>query len=92
MTAKDGKEGLNIFDSKYGEIGLIITDMIMPEMGGIELSREIKQRKPSVRILGITGYDFSAKKEDIINAGIEEMLQKPFNLGKLAKTVVRIMG
>ncbi len=92
LTAKDGKEGLNIFDGKYGEIGLIITDMIMPEMGGIELSREIKRKKPSVRILGITGYDFSAKKEEIINAGIEEMLQKPFNLEELAQTVANALG
>ncbi len=82
-----GKEALNIFECQCDEIGLVITDMIMPEMGGMELSREIKQRKPSVKILGITGYDFCAKKEDLLEAGIEAIIQKPFNMEKLAQAV-----
>ena len=87
LTAKNGKEALNIFECQCDEIGLVITDMIMPEMGGMELSREIKQRKPSVKILGITGYDFCAKKEDLLEAGIEAIIQKPFNMEKLAQAV-----
>jgi PAS domain S-box-containing protein len=90
MTAPNGKEALKIFEEHRDEIGLVITDMVMPEMAGLELSRALKQRKPMIKIIALSGYAIAERKE-LIEAGILELIKKPFQLQTLAKAVKRAL-
>lgn len=74
--AADGKEGLGkISDNAYD---LVITDIIMPEMEGIEMIMEAKKQRPGIKIIAISGgkpyYLYLAKK-----LGIEGVFTKPLN-------------
>ena len=55
LTAINGKDALSIFKDNQNDIKLVITDLVMPEMGGIELSKMVKATNPSVKIIALSG-------------------------------------
>ncbi|MEE9617186.1 MAG: PAS domain S-box protein, partial [Anaerolineae bacterium] len=65
-------------------IDLVLTDIVMPGMGGRELMRELRKIDPHLKGLGVTGY---AVKEDLREEGIVDVLRKPFDVGALAEVV-----
>ncbi len=85
LEAGDGLEALHAVDAEPGPIHLVITDMVMPRMGGLELAAEIRRRRNDVRVLYISGYT-----DDTIQAGVAngpEFLPKPFTPEVLARKV-----
>jgi PAS domain S-box-containing protein len=90
MTAENGKEALKIFEEHPDEIGLVITDMVMPEMAGLELSKALKERDPKIKIIALSGYAI-AEKRDLNEAGIIELIKKPFPMQVLAQAVKRAL-
>jgi two-component system, cell cycle sensor histidine kinase and response regulator CckA len=83
LEASDGQEGLEVFERTANQVDLVITDLIMPRLGGAELGRLIKQRRPETKILYVTGY---SGESPIVEAG-GTLLQKPFTPEALARKV-----
>ena len=83
LEASDGQEGLEVFERQANQIDLVITDLIMPRLGGAELGRLVKQRRPETKILYVTGY---SGESPIVEAS-GRLLQKPFTPEALAKKV-----
>jgi CheY-like chemotaxis protein len=73
-------------DSRFD---LVITDVVMPEMTGVELAREVGARHPGLRILFVTGYVGDAGSVDEL-AGAE-LLRKPFTVAQLAGAIDRAL-
>jgi len=85
LTASDGVEALDLF--LQHTLDLIITDIRMPVMDGIELLRRVKERNPDQEIIVVTGY---AELETSVNAlrlGASNYLMKPINLNELSMAV-----
>ena len=85
VQAGDGEEALRIFDR--GEIDVILTDVMMPKMDGIELLRRLKEKEPTLVVIVMTGF---AEKDVILNAlkaDADDFISKPLNLLQL-KTAV----
>ncbi len=83
--AGDGDEALKIFQKE--EIDVILTDVMMPKMGGIELLKRLKEIEPTVVVIIMTGF---AEKDIILNAlkaDADDFISKPLNLLQL-KTAV----
>lgn len=78
ISASDGMEALKLFEIKKNEIDLCITDVVMPEMDGIELSKELKKRKSTVKVIALSGYPLGIGEEEFKEAGVVELIQKPF--------------
>ena len=93
LEAPNGEEALIIAeDIKSGSIDLLITDVVMPKMGGKELSVQIGKIHPDIKILFISGYtDNSIIRQGILNRGIS-FLQKPFTPAGLLQKVNEILG
>lgn len=72
-TARNGVEAL--FKSKKVHHDLIIIDMNLPDMLGNQLANQIKEEKPNIKIIMITGY--SSYMEELDELNIDEMLMKP---------------
>ena len=87
LTAVNGVDALKIYEKNKASIKLIITDLVMPELGGVEMSRIIKARNPSVKIMAITGYPLGSEWGDLYKAGITECIQKPFEQQTLIQAV-----
>jgi signal transduction histidine kinase len=90
ISAKDGNEALKIFGEKSDSINLVISDIIMPEINGVQLAKEILKIKPKTSFLFMSGYtDGAIKNLNLNEAGIP-FIQKPFTAKALAEAVKRI--
>jgi two-component system cell cycle sensor histidine kinase/response regulator CckA len=87
LEASNGREALRIAQEFDGEIHLILTDVVMPEMGGPELVVQIRQVRPAAKVLFVSGY----AREDIVQHGLLDsnsaLLLKPFTPESLARKV-----
>ncbi|NJD57092.1 MAG: response regulator [Nitrospirae bacterium] len=91
FTAENGKEALEVYEKNKNSIRLIITDLVMPELDGVGMSRIIKAKNPSVKILAISGYPLGSDWKDLYNAGITECIQKPFERNTLIRMVCDLL-
>ncbi|TAN40204.1 MAG: response regulator [Nitrospirae bacterium] len=92
LIASNGKDALRKFEGQLDEIKLVITDLVMPEMGGLEISRLLISRKPSLKVIALSGYPLGSDQADIKEAGITEFIEKPFQVQTLADAVYRALG
>jgi two-component system sensor histidine kinase/response regulator len=85
LQAGDGEEALKVF--RKGEVDVILTDVMMPKMGGIDLLKHLKEIEPTIVVIVMTGF---AEKDIILNAlkaDADDFITKPLNLLQL-KTAV----
>ncbi|HUU42016.1 MAG TPA: response regulator [Desulfatiglandales bacterium] len=80
--AENGIEALSLIENK--QYDLIITDYIMPEMDGLELTRRVKEKYPSIPILILTAEGF---KDDFLRSGATACVVKPFDINELKKII-----
>lgn len=90
-TACNGKEAYDLCRSMEKPVDLIITDVIMPQMGGIELYEHLNELWPGVKVIYMSGYaPTSIAHRKIFDPG-KIYIQKPFNPKELAQTVREIL-
>jgi len=82
IACSSGAEALALFDSM--EFDLVISDVIMPEMTGPEMVREIKSRRDDIAVLFVTGYVGEGEGDDLIGY---DLLRKPFTVNTLSNAV-----
>jgi signal transduction histidine kinase/CheY-like chemotaxis protein len=87
LTASHGEEALEVYRKTKEKIDLVITDLVMPGIGGRQLIRELMRENPNLRALAITGHVMQADREALRDAGFLDVIYKPFDAGRLAKTV-----
>lgn len=87
LSAKDGRAGLDLFIRHHDAIQVVLSDLVMPEMGGMELCREIQRLSPSTCVLIMTGYP--VERESLVSTEPEVIgwLQKPFTVKQLTEAV-----
>lgn len=88
--AANGVEALNIIEKSENNIRIVLTDVEMPEMDGIELSRELRERYPGIRVLILSGYDNFDYARGALKYGVKNYLLKPVDEEELLETVLKI--
>jgi len=87
LTARDGLHALEIARSFNGRIHLLVTDIMMPKMGGLALARNLAELRPGIRIVFMTGHaDREASYREALRSGAES-IQKPFSHDQLIRLV-----
>ena len=81
-TAIDGEEASRNFDARGGELDLVVTDLNMPKMDGLELVRRIR-RTSSVPVLVLTVRQEEREKVRLLDAGADDYVTKPFGVAEL---------
>ena len=56
VTASNGREALEVYDTQRDQIGLVLTDVVMPDMGGLDLFEALKKKDPKILVVVMTGY------------------------------------
>lgn len=90
-TAENGKTGLDLYKNNIENIDLIITDINMPVMSGMEMAQEIRALSPEIPIIITTAHNDNDFLHEAINLGITSYLLKPVNLKKLFDTVSKVL-
>ena len=87
LEAASGIEALEVMDRENGNVDLVVSDVVMPEMDGPTLLRHLRQRNPNIRIIFMSGYAEEAFRKNLSADENFVFLPKPFTLKKLAETV-----
>lgn len=88
--AGDGAEGLEKLDES--RFDLLLSDIRMPVMDGIELAHQASARHPSLKILLMTGYAEQRERADDLSTKIVDVVQKPFALPDIRRAVARALS
>ncbi len=91
MSASDGVEALQLFNDNVDKIGIVITDMAMPRMGGLELTEKILADRPETKVVVMTGYIQEELNLDPEEFGLAGWLEKPMTADRLRLIVDPIM-
>ncbi|MGD0338323.1 MAG: response regulator [Bacteroidota bacterium] len=78
-TACDGEEGEQAFLSHQDEIVLVMVDLGLPKIEGVELVRRFRLLKPMVKIIVTSGYNDQEFIANLLKNGVDAFLKKPFN-------------
>ena len=87
LEAREGFEALFIAGQFPDHIDLLVTDVVMPEMGGVELARRLTELRPDLKVLFVSGYtDDAIIRHGLIGQDVR-FLQKPFTVNGLLRSV-----
>lgn len=87
LQAPNGKAALKLSLEYPGSIDLLVTDLVMPQMNGVELVRETERHRHGIKVLYVSGHWESALARMGFSITGSTFLEKPFALGKLVSTV-----
>jgi len=91
LTARDGEEAVETFRAHRQEIAAVLSDIVMPKMGGIALVRALKEVDPQVRLLLMSGYSTETDRETLKALGVRAFVQKPLTLANVAKRLRAVL-
>jgi CheY-like chemotaxis protein len=91
LEASNGVEAMKIVESRSGEFDLLVTDLVMPMLGGRELAQQVSSRLPDLPVLFLSGYTDGAVLNEGTLAARRHFLQKPFTPASLADKVRRAL-
>ncbi len=92
VTAQSGAEALALFSTNPMQFDVVITDTTMPNMTGIELSKEVLRIRPDIPIVVCTGYSELISSEKAKQLGIQKVVMKPFVKRDIAETIQKVLG
>ncbi len=84
-------EARRIFASHPENFDLLITDLVMPDLNGLDLARQIRAIRPDLPIIACTGYSNRFRQEEMLALGIDVLLQKPLEVRQLAEAVKKFL-
>ena len=87
LESMDPADAIRIAETHPGSIDLLITDVVMPRMSGPELARRLRETRPALRVLCMSGYPESEDRRIDGKAGWTAWLQKPFTPDVLMRKV-----
>lgn len=90
FAADNPAYGLELFQAVSGTIDVVITDLVMPVMNGAELTKTAKNIQPSVKVIGISGFDSEAIVKEAPH--IDHFLKKPFDEATLLAAIRRALN
>jgi PAS domain S-box-containing protein len=92
LIAADGQEGLKLFEQQHGAIDLVLCDLIMPQMDGLQMVRELRRIQPNIRTILISGMREENRISEAQAAGIDMVLHKPFTAEQLLTSVKQTLN
>jgi two-component system, cell cycle sensor histidine kinase and response regulator CckA len=90
--AASGAEALEIMEETDGEVDLVVSDVVMPEMDGPSLLRELRKTQPDLKIIFVSGYAEDAFEKNLPENEKFSFLPKPFTLKQLATMVKDVLA
>ena len=83
--ASDGKEAIALYESTKPD--LVLMDLLLPDMNGLEAAKKILQDHPDARFLAITAVTNESMFEECIRAGFKGLIKKPFRMKELLEVI-----
>jgi two-component system cell cycle sensor histidine kinase/response regulator CckA len=92
LMAADGREALEVFRAHEAAIALVLLDLTMPHMDGVEAFRELRRLREDVRVIISSGYSEQEVTQRFVGKGLAGFIQKPYRSDALAAVLRRALG
>jgi two-component system, cell cycle sensor histidine kinase and response regulator CckA len=91
LTARGGKEAIEIYQKHSNQIALVILDMIMPGMSGGAAYDHLKEINPSIKVILSSGYSLDGEASQILEKGCNGFIQKPYGIQELSQKIREVL-
>jgi two-component system cell cycle sensor histidine kinase/response regulator CckA len=92
LEAGNGVEAIEVLDAQGGHVDLVVSDVVMPEMDGPTLLKELRKKTPETKIIFVSGYAEDAFEKSLPAGEQFSFLPKPFTLKQLVEAVKETMA
>ena len=92
ISAKNGKDAIEVYKANQDRIDMAVLDMILPDMSGMDTYEKLKEINPGIKVLLASGYEIDSQASNIMERGCDGFIQKPFNMSELIKTIGDILA
>ena len=92
LSAADGEKALKLAEQLAEPIDLVVTDVVMPKLGGPELVRNLRAVRPTIKVLYLTGYLADAFGPSGAPPDGDALLQKPFTQAALRARIAQVLA
>ena len=91
LGARNGKEAIDIAKTFDGDIDLAILDIVLPDMGGQAIYPLLMKARPNLKVIVCSGYSIDSPAQEIMNAGAEAFIQKPFSVAEISAKLKEVL-
>lgn len=91
-VAADAEEAMELFNRENGRFDLVFTDVVLPDLNGLELVEQLRQRCPQLKVLMVSGYMDEKARQPLIREKQIRFLQKPYMPDALLSTVHDVLS
>jgi two-component system cell cycle sensor histidine kinase/response regulator CckA len=92
VAAEGGWAGIKALEQDQVGFDLVLLDVIMPDLSGVETFKKLRALRPDLRVLVCSGYTAEAERQQLMNAGAEAFLPKPFDIAELSLAVREVLS
>jgi two-component system, cell cycle sensor histidine kinase and response regulator CckA len=92
IEAKHGQDALILWEREGQAVDVVLTDVVMPAMGGAELARTLRERRPDLRVVFMSGYTQGTLELSSMDEAATRFLPKPFTADQLVGTLRELIG
>ena len=91
LTAQDGKQGVEIYQSHQKEIAVVVSDIGLPFLGGHEVFNRIRKINPKAKVILASGFFEPEIRSEMYKAGLKEFIQKPYLVGEVLQKIREVL-
>jgi two-component system, cell cycle sensor histidine kinase and response regulator CckA len=91
ITASNGREALEVYRARQDEIGLVILDLIMHEMGGKQCLKSLLSQDPSAKVVIASGYSAGDSIKETLASGAKGFINKPYDIRQVLEVVRSVL-
>jgi two-component system, cell cycle sensor histidine kinase and response regulator CckA len=92
IEARDGEEAVRLWQHEGANVDVVLTDVVMPTMGGADLARVLRKRNPDLRVVFMSGYTQGTLEPSAMDEAATRFLPKPFTADQLVGTLKELIG
>ena len=92
LEAEDGQQAVAALQREGGKIDLVLLDIVMPNMDGLQALKKIREDDPNAKVVMCTAMGQEGMVVDAIKSGAKDFIVKPFNAERIVQTVQTILG
>jgi CheY-like chemotaxis protein len=91
LTAVDGVEAVEVFTENKDKIGVVLSDLGLPRLGGWDASLKMREINPQVKLILASGYNNPQLETQILQSGANYFVTKPYNPSELLSMICRLL-
>ncbi len=91
-VAVDGQEAVDRYRGRPGTFDVVLLDLVMPRLSGLDCFRALQAIDPQVRVLVCTGYERDRVAQSLLDMGAKGLIRKPYTLAELGRAVREVLG